>query len=93
MCIRDRLPPGPGLDRAEVRRRNFIPPDAMPYEKQVHARSGLPVVIDTGEYDIMQQKVLDRAGWAEFTARQSAARDAGRYLGIGLGIWPDVHGG
>jgi carbon-monoxide dehydrogenase large subunit len=73
------------LDRAEVRRRNFIPPDAMPYEKQVHARSGLPVVIDTGEYEIMQQKVLDRAGWVKFAARQSAARDEGRYLGIGLG--------
>jgi carbon-monoxide dehydrogenase large subunit len=81
----DRVARELGMDRAEVRRRNFIPPDAMPYEKQIHARSGLPVVIDTGEYDIMQQKVLDRAGWVEFAARQSAARDEGRYLGIGLG--------
>jgi len=73
------------LDRAEVRRRNFIPPGAMPYEKQLHARSGLPVVLDTGYYETVQGKALERAGWSTFDERQSAARAEGRYLGIGVG--------
>lgn len=81
----DRIARELNLDRAEVRRRNFISPEAMPYEKELHARSGLPVVIDTGEYDAVQQKVMDRADWAGFGARQSAARQQGRYLGIGIG--------
>ena len=81
----DRIAQELDIDRAEVRRRNFIPPDAMPYEKQLHARSGLPVVLDTGEYEIVQQKALDRADWSGFRARQAAARADGRYLGIGLG--------
>ncbi len=81
----DRISRELGLDRAEVRRRNFIPPEAMPYMKDLHARSGLPVVIDTGEYETLQQKALDRADWAGFPARQAAARAEGRHLGIGIG--------
>ncbi|MEL0019965.1 MAG: molybdopterin cofactor-binding domain-containing protein, partial [Rickettsiales bacterium] len=81
----DRISRELGLDRAEVRRRNFIPPEAMPYTKDLHARSGLPVVIDTGEYKTLQQKALDRADWAGFPARQAAARAEGRHLGIGIG--------
>lgn len=73
------------LDRGEVRRRNFIPADAMPYEKKLHARSGLPVVIDTGEYETVQQKVMDHADWSGFPARQQAARSEGRFIGIGVG--------
>ena len=81
----DRIAGELGIDRAEVRRRNFIPSSAMPYEKQLHARSGLPVVLDTGEYEVVQQKALDRADWVGFRDRQAAALAAGRYIGIGVG--------
>ena len=81
----DRIAGELGIDRAEVRRRNFIPSSAMPYEKQLHARSGLPVVLDTGEYEVVQQKALDRADWVGFRERQAAALAAGRYIGIGVG--------
>ena len=81
----DRIAGELGIDRAEVRRRNFIPSNAMPYEKQLHARSGLPVVLDTGEYEVVQQKALDRADWVGFRERQAAALAAGRYIGIGVG--------
>ncbi len=81
----DRIAKELSIDRAEVRRRNFIPPDAMPYKKQLHARSGLPVVLDTGDYETVQGKALERAGWSTFDARRSAARAEGRYLGIGVG--------
>ncbi len=72
------------LDRAEIRRRNLVPADAMPYAKPLTARGGRPVVLDSGDYPACQRDALARAGWDGFPARQRAARATGRYLGIGL---------
>ena len=72
------------LDRAEVRRRNLIPPEKMPYATKLKARGGQPVLLDSGDYPRCQAEALERAGWSDFPARQRAARAAGRYLGIGL---------
>lgn len=73
-----------GLDRAEVRSRNLIPPSKMPYVKPLKARSGKPMVLDSGDYPASQAQVLAAAGWDAFRARQAQARAQGRYLGIGL---------
>ena len=72
------------LDRAEVRRRNLIPASKMPYTTQLKARGGMAVVLDSGDYPKCQADALARAGWADFPARQQAARKAGHYLGIGM---------
>ncbi|MDX1484846.1 MAG: xanthine dehydrogenase family protein molybdopterin-binding subunit [Alphaproteobacteria bacterium] len=82
--LMDRIARELGLDRAEVRRRNQVPADAMPYERPLKTRGGLPVVLDSGDYGACQETVLERAGWADFPARQEAARKDGRYIGIGL---------
>ena len=73
-----------GLDRAEVRRRNLIPPEKMPYTKPLKARSGAPVTYDSGDYIASQKEALEAAGWDGFRERQLAARKQGRYIGIGL---------
>jgi carbon-monoxide dehydrogenase large subunit len=72
------------LDRAELRRRNLVPASRMPYTTQLKARGGMPVVLDSGDYPACQAEILERAGWADFPARQQAARTQGRYIGIGL---------
>jgi carbon-monoxide dehydrogenase large subunit len=72
------------LDRAEVRSRNLIPPDKMPYPKKLKNRSGAELVIDGGDYPKCQALGLERIGYADFPARQEAARRQGRYLGIGF---------
>jgi carbon-monoxide dehydrogenase large subunit len=72
------------LDRAEVRRRNLIPPRMMPYTKPLKARSGASMQYDSGDYPACQAEVLSAIGWDDFPRRQAAARAAGRYLGIGL---------
>src|SRR5207302_1481052 len=72
------------LDPAELRRRNLIPADQMPYELPLKARSGAAIVFDSGDYPRSQAILLDRAGWAEFRQRQLAAREAGRYIGLGF---------
>ena len=72
------------LDRAEVRRRNLIPAEKMPYTKPLKSRGGMSVVLDSGDYPKCQQMVLDAIDWPGFKARQSAARAKDRYLGVGL---------
>jgi carbon-monoxide dehydrogenase large subunit len=80
----DRIARELGLDRAEVRRRNLIPPEKMPYTKPLKARSGAAMAYDSGDYPACQAEVLAAAGWSDFKERQAAARAEGRYIGIGL---------
>ncbi len=80
----DRVARELGLDRIEVRNRNLIPAEAMPYTRPLKTRGGLAVVLDSGDFPGLQNDALARAGWNEFGARQKAARDQGRYIGIGL---------
>jgi carbon-monoxide dehydrogenase large subunit len=72
------------LDRAELRRRNLIPAEKMPYTKPLKARSGASMQYDSGDYPACQAQVLAAAGWSDFPARQAAARQEHRYIGIGL---------
>jgi carbon-monoxide dehydrogenase large subunit len=82
--LMDRVARELDLDRTEVRRRNLIPAEAMPYSRPLKTRGGLAVVLDSGDYPRSQKETLERAGWEEFPARQKAAREAGRYIGIGI---------
>jgi carbon-monoxide dehydrogenase large subunit len=72
------------LDRAEVRRRNLIPPEKMPYVKKMKVRSGAAIVYDSGDYITSQAETLAAADWDNFPARQKAALSEGRYVGIGI---------
>ncbi len=80
----DRLAEAVGLDRAEVRRRNFIQPNQMPYKVGIIFRDGRPVTYDSGDYPGSQAAALAGADYAGFAARQEAARKAGRYIGFGM---------
>jgi len=80
------------IDRAEISRRNLVPAAAMPCKKDFVTRGGVPVVLDTGDYPACQAEVLARAGWNEFPGRQSMARRAGRYIGIGLANFVEATG-
>ncbi len=72
------------LDRAEVRRRNLIQPEQMPYEVGLTFRDGKPLVYDSGDYPHGQEKALALAEYESFRERQKAALDEGRFIGIGL---------
>lgn len=74
------------LDRYEVRRRNLIPPEKMPYQTGLAARSGSPIIYDSGDYPKMMATVLDAIDYVGFAGRQRRAREQGRYLGIGMGM-------
>jgi carbon-monoxide dehydrogenase large subunit len=68
-----------GLDRAVVRRRNFIPPEAFPYSRPGSA------ILDSGDYPAVLDRVLKMIDYEGFPALQAAARAEGRRIGIGIG--------
>ncbi|MAO56059.1 MAG: dehydrogenase [Rhodospirillaceae bacterium] len=73
-----------GLDRAELRRRNLIPAEAMPYSVGLIFRDGQPLVYDSGDYPRCQQIAEEKSGWADFPARREAALREGHYIGLGI---------
>src|SRR5580658_2923962 len=80
------------LDRAEVRRRNFIQPEQMPYEVGLLFRDGKPLIYDSGDYPKGQATALADADYESFRERQRAALDEGRFIGIGLGNYVEGTG-
>ena len=82
--LMDRAADGIGMDRAEIRRRNFIQPEQMPYSTELIFRDGKPMTYDSGDYPQCQQKAIELAAYGDFSTRQAAARAEGRYIGIGI---------
>jgi carbon-monoxide dehydrogenase large subunit len=80
------------IDRAELRRRNFIQPEQMPYEVGLIFRDGKPLVYDSGDYPKGQEAALTLADYEGFRERQRSALDAGRLIGIGLGNYVEGTG-
>jgi aerobic carbon-monoxide dehydrogenase large subunit len=78
-----------GLDPVEVRRRNFIPPDAFPYDP-VGILNGLKY--DTGDYEKTLDRALEIVDYEGFRAEQEEARKQGRYRGIGFSTYVEICG-
>jgi aerobic carbon-monoxide dehydrogenase large subunit len=82
-----------GLEPAEVRQRNMVRPDEMPYRAGILYRDGEPIVYDSGDYPSGLQQALDAVGGvAAFRRRQREARREGRYLGLGIGCYVEGTG-
>ena len=81
--LADRL----GLDPAELRRRNLIPPAAQPY------RNPLGITYDSGDYPAAMRTALGLADWDGFPTRRNAAKRRGRLRGIGLANYVEITSG
>jgi len=82
--LMDRLARELKLDRAELRRRNMIVPEQMPYSVGLTFRDGKPLIYASGDFPKSQERALALAAYAEFPLRRSKAGTEGHYLGIGL---------
>jgi aerobic carbon-monoxide dehydrogenase large subunit len=80
-----------GLSRIDVRRRNLISSDEMPYERPLVAL-GDEVVLDSGDYAGLLDKALGRCGWDELSRGVRARREAGEYVGLGLAMYVEKSG-
>jgi carbon-monoxide dehydrogenase large subunit len=67
-----------GMDPAELRRINMIPPEAMPY------KTGLVFTYDSGDFANAMNECLKMADYAGFEARRAEARERGKLAGIGI---------
>ena len=70
-----------GLTLDEVRRRNFIREDQMPY------KTHLGFTIDSGDFDGAMKAAMDGADWNGFPARRAEAARRGKHRGIGLSVF------
>jgi carbon-monoxide dehydrogenase large subunit len=75
-----------GIDRVELRRRNFIPADAFPYQTPVALQ------YDSGDYQTTLAVALKNADWDGFEARRTAAKARGKLRGIGISTYLEACG-
>ena len=75
-----------GIDKAEIRRRNFIKSEQMPY------KTCLGWEIDSGEYHSSLQKVLDAVDYDGLRREQEEKRAKGELMGIGLVTFTEIVG-
>ena len=75
-----------GMDRVEIRRRNFIPTDAFPYQTPVALQ------YDSGDYFSTLEQAQKTADWAGFEARRAEAKKRGKLRGIGVSTYLEACG-
>jgi carbon-monoxide dehydrogenase large subunit len=75
-----------GLDAAEVRFRNFVRADQIPF------RQPTGTTLDSGDYSKTLDHALERIGYRDLRIEQGKARKAGRLMGIGIGNYTEACG-
>jgi carbon-monoxide dehydrogenase large subunit/6-hydroxypseudooxynicotine dehydrogenase subunit gamma len=80
-----------GLERAEVRRRNLISRSEMPYRRQL-AGNEAEMILDSGDYPGLLDKVLDYVDWTNLNAEARRRRARGEAVGTGLAFFLEKSG-
>jgi carbon-monoxide dehydrogenase large subunit len=75
-----------GIDRVELRRRNFIGTDQFPYQTPVALQ------YDSGDYHSTLEQALKTADWAGFETRRAEAKARGKLRGIGISTYLEACG-
>ncbi|PPQ25916.1 xanthine dehydrogenase family protein molybdopterin-binding subunit [Rhodopila globiformis] len=75
-----------GIDKVELRRKNFIPADAFPYQTPVALQ------YDSGDYQTTLKVALANADWNGFEARRAEAKARGKLRGIGISTYLEACG-
>ena len=82
-----------GIDRAEIRRRNFIAPDAFPYDNKIIYQDFAPLSYDSGNYQPILDKALEMIGYNDFLKdEQPRLRAEGHHVGIGIAAYVEGTG-
>ncbi|MGQ0640851.1 MAG: molybdopterin cofactor-binding domain-containing protein [Gemmatimonadaceae bacterium] len=73
-----------GLTAVDIRRRNYIPPNAFPYNYEILYQDSAPLTYDSGNYVAALDSAVEHMGYDGFAQEQAKQRARGRYLGIGV---------
>ena len=90
--VLDRVAAITGVDPLDVRRRNIIPADAMPYRNGLTYRDGVSIEYDGGDYPLMLEHAAARVDYASWRKRQAELRSEGRFIGIGISSYVEAGG-
>jgi len=88
----DRLARAVDLDPAELRRRNFIRVDEMPYDVGMLYRDGNPLVYDGGDFHATLEAALEASSYRSIRDEQAALRSTGVYRGVGISSYVEGTG-
>ena len=73
------------IDRAEIRRRNFIPSDKFPYNNEIIYQDFAPLIYDSGNYGPLLDQAMEKIGYQKFINEiQPKLRAEGKHVGIGI---------
>jgi aerobic carbon-monoxide dehydrogenase large subunit len=81
-----------GLDPAEIRRRNLVRPDAMPYRPGLIYKDGTAIAYDPADFPAALERVLALLDYKEWRARQAAQAGSARRIGLGLACYAQGSG-
>jgi carbon-monoxide dehydrogenase large subunit len=84
-----------GMDRAAIRRKNFLTPDQFPYDNPSGlgtAVNGEKIYIDSGNYEPALNKALISAAYDDLDKAKAEAKSRGKLLGMGLSTYIEVCG-
>lgn len=74
-----------GIDRVEIRRRNFIPPEKFPYNNEIIYQDFAPLIYDSGNYVATLDKAVELIGYDQFVREEQPRLHAqGKHVGLGL---------
>ncbi|MFE2022794.1 xanthine dehydrogenase family protein molybdopterin-binding subunit [Streptomyces sp. NPDC059499] len=88
----DRLAAELGIEPEELRARNLVGPDAMPYATGLVDRSGRPQTYDSGDYPELLRRAVAKADVEGVRARQREGARGGKYVGIGFAMYIEATG-
>jgi carbon-monoxide dehydrogenase large subunit len=81
------------IETVDVRRRNMVRADEMPYASGVPYRDGSPATYDSGDYPtVFESAIAALGGIAQIRDAQRSAWTSGRYLGLGIGSYVEGTG-
>jgi carbon-monoxide dehydrogenase large subunit len=76
-----------GIDRIELRRKNFVTPSQMPY------KNPMGQVYDVGAFEMIMDEALQKADWNGFAQREAASKAKGLWRGLGVATFLEWTGG
>ena len=76
-----------GIDRIELRRRNMVPPSAMPYT------TAMSQTYDSGDFERVLDAALEKIDWSGFPSRRTESERRGKKRGIGMAYYLEATGG
>ncbi len=73
-----------GIDRVEIRRRNYLRPDQFPHDHKIIYQDFAPLTYDSGNYEPALRRAAEMIGYEEFAQEKARLAAEGKIVGLGI---------